>query len=107
MAKPKAKPTKREQAEEARRVIEFAASLKREKEQRASVGSGEPFVDNYQELAQWLKPEAGQALSDHLYIVDPMGRWMMRTPVDPDPAKVKRDIERLLRASASWDRPGR
>jgi hypothetical protein len=59
------------------------------------------------ELAQWLKPEAGQALSDHLYIVDPMGRWMMRTPVDPDPAKVKRDIERLLRASASWDRPGR
>jgi hypothetical protein len=58
-------------------------------------------------LSQWLEPAAGHALRDHLYIVDPMGHWMMRTPADPDPSKVKRDIERLLRASASWDRPGR
>ena len=54
-------------------------------------------------LAAWLKPAAGQALTDHLYVVDPMGRWMMRMPVDADPARVKRDLERLLRASASWD----
>ena len=47
------------------------------------------------------------ALEDHLYLVDPMGNWMMRVPVDPDPARLKRDLERLLRASASWDRAGR
>jgi hypothetical protein len=55
----------------------------------------------------WLKPAVGQALEDHLYLVDPMGEWMMRMPAAPDPAKVRRDIERLLRASASWDTPGR
>jgi hypothetical protein len=58
-------------------------------------------------LARWLTPASGHALADHLYIVDPMGQWMMRSPVDPDPSKVKRDVDRLLRASASWDRPGR
>lgn len=58
-------------------------------------------------LAQWLAPGPGQALEDHLYLVDPMGEWMMRFPVEFDPARVKRDIERVLRASASWDRPGR
>lgn len=58
-------------------------------------------------LAQWLNPAEGHALDEHLYLVDPMGQWMMRTPVDPDPAKLKRDLERLLRASASWDQPGR
>ena len=55
----------------------------------------------------WLKPAPGQALESHLYLVDPMGEWMMRLPPSPDPAKVKRDLDRLLRASASWDTPGR
>jgi len=59
------------------------------------------------ELRRWLAPAAGHTLAEHLYVVDPMGRWMMRVPGDPDPTKLKRDIERLLRASASWDRPGR
>ena len=58
-------------------------------------------------LAAWLQPEAGRALEDHLYLVDPMGEWMMRVPADPAPARVKRDLERLLRASSSWDLPGR
>jgi hypothetical protein len=40
-------------------------------------------------------------------IVDPMGEWMMRVPADPEPMRLKRDVERLLRASAGWDRPGR
>jgi hypothetical protein len=31
----------------------------------------------------------------------------MRVPPEPDAAKLKRDIERLLRAAASWDQPGR
>ncbi len=58
-------------------------------------------------LAAWLQPAAGQALEDHFYLVDPQGEWMMRMPAHADPAKVKRDLDRLLRASASWDTPGR
>ena len=58
-------------------------------------------------LGQWLAPAPGQALEDHLYLVDPRGDWMMRVPVDADPARLKRDVDKLLRASAGWDRPGR
>ena len=58
-------------------------------------------------LAAWLQPAAGHALEDHLYLVDPMGEWMLRAPADAEPARVKADLERLLRASSSWDRPGR
>lgn len=66
-------------------------------------------------LTGWLAPASGRALSDHLYVVDPMGRWMMRfapidlqRPVDTESAgKIKRDLERLMRASASWDHAGR
>jgi len=80
------------------------------------------------QLAQWLAPAPGRELSEHLYLVDPMGNWMMRFPAVTQPptaggaqpapgvltgidtaaaAKTKRDIERVLRASASWDLPGR
>ena len=58
-------------------------------------------------LAAWLEPAPGHHLEEHMYIVDPRGDWMMRVPVDPDPARLKRDIEKLLRASAGWDQPGR
>jgi hypothetical protein len=61
-------------------------------------------------LAQWLQPAEGHTLTEHLYVVDPMGNWMMRFPANLDlnaAAKAKRDLERLLRASASWDQPGR
>jgi hypothetical protein len=58
-------------------------------------------------VSAWLAPEPGHALEEHLYLVDPMGEWMMRMPAEPDPAKVKRDLEKLLRASAGWDKPGR
>jgi hypothetical protein len=58
-------------------------------------------------LSRWLAPAAGESLERHMYIVDPMGGWMMRAPVDPDPVKLKRDIDKLLRASGSWDRAGR
>jgi hypothetical protein len=62
------------------------------------------------EIASWLEPGSGQALADHLYLVDPMGNWMLRFPAKLDKvtaAKAKRDIERLLRAANSWDKPGR
>lgn len=61
-------------------------------------------------LGNWLAPAQGHALADHLYVVDPMGHWMMRFPAAMDTtgaAKAKRDLERLLRASSSWDEPGR
>jgi len=58
-------------------------------------------------LAAWLSPARGHALEEHLYIVDPLGNWMMRAPADPEPARLKRDVEKLLRASAGWDKPGR
>lgn len=59
------------------------------------------------ELARWLEPAPGRKLEDHLYVVDPIGNWMMRFPADIDPKQAKRDLDRLLRASAFWDRPGR
>lgn len=58
-------------------------------------------------LTQWLQPEAGHALHEHLYVVDPMGEWMLRLPANADPARVKRDLIKLLRASSFWDTPGR
>jgi hypothetical protein len=63
-----------------------------------------------QALAQWLSPQAGARLEDHLYLVDPMGNWMMRFPPGQDVAtapKVRADLNRLLRASSSWDTAGR
>lgn len=62
------------------------------------------------QLAQWLAPEASHQLDDHLYVVDPMGNWMMRFPAHLDKAtagKARKDLERLMRASASWDQAGR
>lgn len=58
-------------------------------------------------LDGWLKAAPGNALEDHMYIVDPQGNWMMRVLPQAEPAKVKRDIEKLLRASAGWDKAGR
>lgn len=61
-------------------------------------------------LEGWLAPAAGHQLEEHLYLIDPQGNWMMRFPARIDVAgaeKVKKDLSRLLRASAGWDRPGR
>ncbi len=62
------------------------------------------------ELSAWLAPAGGHQLAEHLYLVDPIGNWMMRFPAKLDlssAAKAKNDLERLLRASAAWDLPGR
>ncbi len=61
-------------------------------------------------LAQWLSPQAGQQLEDHLYVVDPMGNWMMRFAPGVDlksAPKIKKDLERLMRGSEAWDQAGR
>ncbi len=58
-------------------------------------------------LAQWLAPAAGEALDAHLYVVDPLGQWMMRMPRDAEPQRVMRDLSKLMRASKGWDQAGR
>jgi hypothetical protein len=61
-------------------------------------------------LAQWLVAQSGAQLEDHLYVVDPMGNWMMRfvPGVDLKTApKIKKDLERLMRGSEGWDLAGR
>jgi hypothetical protein len=61
-------------------------------------------------LSGWLSAAPGHALAEHLYVVDPMGNWMLRFPAQlgiADAAQAKRDLERLLRASAAWHQPGR
>ena len=61
-------------------------------------------------VSAWLVPASGHQLTEHLYLIDPMGNWMMRFPPNLDVStatRAKRDIERLLRASSSWDQAGR
>ena len=41
----------------------------------------------------------GNAL-EHIYLVDPYGNLMLRFPRDPDPSKVIKDLQRLLRYTA-------
>ena len=43
---------------------------------------------------------AERSVTDHLYLVDPLGNLMMRFPRDPDPSRVIKDLQRLLRASS-------
>lgn len=43
-------------------------------------------------------PAAGSA-SDHLYLVDPLGNLMLRFPREPDPSRMIKDLQRVLRYS--------
>jgi cytochrome oxidase Cu insertion factor (SCO1/SenC/PrrC family) len=36
---------------------------------------------------------------DHIYLVDPLGNLMLRFPRDPDPSKMLKDLQRLLKYS--------
>jgi len=38
---------------------------------------------------------------DHLYLIDPRGNLMMRYPRDPDPARMIRDLQRILKYARS------
>ncbi len=58
-------------------------------------------------VGQWLSPDANHELMDHLYLVDPMGMWMMRFPADVDPKKLRKDLNKVLMASRFWDQEGR
>lgn len=63
-----------------------------------------------EQITTWMQAAQGQQLADHLFLIDPMGNWMMRFPPGLDAAaakKAKSDIDRVMRASASWDKAGR
>jgi hypothetical protein len=36
---------------------------------------------------------------EHIYLVDPLGNLMMRFPADPDPSRMIKDLQRLLKYS--------
>ncbi|HYN13384.1 MAG TPA: cytochrome C oxidase subunit I [Burkholderiales bacterium] len=47
-----------------------------------------------------IVPSADAAFSpDHIYLVDPLGNLMLRFPRDPDPSKMLKDLQRLLKYS--------
>lgn len=35
----------------------------------------------------------------HVYVIDPLGNLMMRFPQDPDPSRMVKDLQRLLKSS--------
>ena len=39
------------------------------------------------------------SVTDHIYLVDPLGNLMLRFPRDPDPSRMIQDLKRLLRVS--------
>lgn len=56
------------------------------------------------EAAAVLRPRIGQeeALGDRIFILDPLGRLMMRYSPSAPPKDVLKDLERLLKASKNW-----
>lgn len=61
-----------------------------------------------EQIAGWLPlpsgqnpstPEGLQQLQQHVFMADPLGHLMMRFPAQPDWAKVRKDISKLLWAS--------
>jgi len=73
-------------------------------------GTPPPSVLAEHDGLQWLRvdPEAlanafpagsDTAATRHVFIVDPLGNLMMRFPVAADPARMKKDLSKLLRAS--------
>jgi len=45
-----------------------------------------------------LFPAAG-SVTDHIYVIDPLGNLMLRFPRDPDPSRILKDLQRLLKVS--------
>jgi hypothetical protein len=48
----------------------------------------------------WLPVAPGGDVNKHMYLIDPLGNLMMRFPANADPQKVKKDLGKLLKASA-------
>lgn len=57
-----------------------------------------PGIEGTRLAALSEKEFPGKAV-DHIYLVDPLGNLMMRFPRDPDPSRMIKDLQRLLRYS--------
>lgn len=55
-------------------------------------------VARFLALPDGVSPTA-QALRQHIWLIDPIGNQMMRFPENPDPARIRQDIGKLLHAS--------
>lgn len=73
-------------------------------------GQGEPAQRLRSEFeGTWLVKAAGSKLldalpfegsvTDHIYLVDPLGNLVLRYPRDADPSRMRKDLERLLKVS--------
>lgn len=51
-------------------------------------------------LEKWLPVDAGTTIQEHIYLIDPLGNLMMRYPKEADANKIKKDLSKLLKASA-------
>lgn len=74
---------------------------------RQAMGDAVVLRVNPQALTDWLALPAAP-VTDTLYLVDPLGNAMMHIPAQINAAqasKARRDLERLLRATASWNTP--
>jgi hypothetical protein len=49
-----------------------------------------------------LPVKAEQTLNQHTWLIDPLGRPMMRYAANPEPDRMKKDLTKLLYASKSW-----
>jgi hypothetical protein len=57
----------------------------------------EALIDNWFSVA--AQSAARNAGASNIWIVDPLGNLMMRFPDSPDPNGMKKDLNRLLKAS--------
>ena len=57
-----------------------------------------PFGDSYSEFLSIFSID-GKKVEDGIYIIDPMGNYMMMYPKDEPPMNILKDIERLLKVS--------
>jgi cytochrome oxidase Cu insertion factor (SCO1/SenC/PrrC family) len=60
------------------------------------------LVADQNAISKWLPIYDGTQLTDHIFLVDPNGNLMERFPKNPDPAKIKGDVAKLLK----WSRIG-
>lgn len=50
-------------------------------------------------IDRWFAPGPEGQVAGHLFVVDPQHNLMMRYPLDPDPARTRKDLQRLMKAS--------
>jgi len=67
-------------------------------ERQRSEYEGTWFVNAAGSAVLDVLPHAG-ALSDHVFLIDPLGNVVLRYPRDADPTRIKKDLQRLLRVS--------